>query len=115
MRALWPLGITVESTGVQLARSAGAAATSISSAVATAMRPGRAMTPCASRYQPPAPRLRAGTTSLVPQMANRAGVMISDAAAATSATTAPAIPIDCRKLSGNRTRVSSDTATVTAL
>ena len=41
--------------------------------------------------------------------------MTSEAAPATSATTAPAIPIDCRKFSGNSVSVSSETATVTAL
>jgi hypothetical protein len=53
VRALWSVGMTVESTGVQAARSEGSATTSISAPVANATGSGRRITPWARRYQRP--------------------------------------------------------------
>jgi hypothetical protein len=44
VRALWSLGITVASTGLQTARSAGSASTSISTPVTIATGSGRRIT-----------------------------------------------------------------------
>ena len=115
VRALWPSGITEESIGVHTARSAGSASSSISAPVASATGSGRRITACASRYQPPRLVRRGLTASFSPQSANVAGAITSEAAPATSATTAPAMPIDFRKPSGKTVSVISAAATVTAL
>ena len=52
--------------------------------------------------------------TFAPQIVSSAGEIVSAAIAATSATIAPAIPIDFRKPSGNTTSVASAHATVTA-
>ena len=119
MRALWPFGITEESTGVQTARSAGSARASISIPVTAATGSGRRITACASRYHAPCSAGRSGrrrrTASFAPQIANIVGAITSEARPATSATTAPAIPIDWRKLSGKTVSVIRAKDTVTAL
>ena len=119
VRELCPFGITEASTGVQTARSAGRATTSMSAPVTTATRSGRRMTACASRYHAPCSAGRSGrrrrTASFAPQIANIVGAITSEATPATSATTAPAIPIDCRKPSGNTASVMSANDTVAAL
>ncbi len=118
-RALLSLGITVSSTGVQTALSAGRASASITAAVTTATSPGRRITACESRYQAPSLSGRSGRrrrlASFWPQMANSAGEIVSAAAAATRATTAPAMPIDWRKPSGKRVSVIRAADTVAAL
>ncbi len=119
VRALWLVGTTVESTGVHLAESAGAARTIITTIVTAAMMPGRRMTPCDRRYHAPWPRpavaVRAERrTSLSPHSPNSAGEITRAASAATTATVAPAMPIDWRKPSGKTVSVASATATVAA-
>jgi hypothetical protein len=77
------------------------------------------MTACASRYHAPCSAGRSGrrrrTASFAPQIANIVGAITSEAMPATSATTAPAIPIDCRKPSGKTASVMSANDTVAAL
>ena len=58
---------------------------------------------------------RRRTASFAPQIANSVGAITSEARPATSATTAPAIPIDCRKPSGKTVSVIRAKDTVTAL
>jgi phage tail sheath gpL-like len=52
--------------------------------------------------------------TFAPHTASSAGEIVSAQTAATSATVAPAMPIDFRKPSGNTTSVASAHATVTA-
>ena len=119
VRALWPFGITDESTGVQTARSAGRARSEHQRAGARAATgSGRRMTAWASRYQRPAPpgaRAGAGRRASRPRSRTSRARSRARRAPATSATTAPAIPIDCRKPSGKTVSVIRAKATVTAL
>ena len=115
VRELSPFGITEASTGVHATRSDGAAMASIRTAVAAATSAGRRITARERRYQPPWSSGRSRrwrTVSLPPHTANRAGEITSDPTPATTATTAPAMPIDFRKPSGKTVRVASAIATV---
>ena len=74
------------------------------------------MTDCAIRYQRASARSeRSPALSLTFHSAKKAGAIRHDAAAATSATPAPPIAMDCRKFSGNTSSVASAMATVRAL
>ncbi len=115
MRALRPSGTDPTSTGVQLARSDGIASATIRAAVTAAIRPGRAITRPAIRYQRSCAPPRSRAFSFTFQSANSAGAIVSDASAAMTATLAPPIPIDCRKLSGKTVREAIARATVAAL
>ncbi len=117
VRALSPLGITELSLAdVHTTLSAGTAATSIAAAVTIAIGPGRRMTARANRYQRPSVASGSGCrrASFMPHRPSSAGDTTSADAAATSATTAPAIPIDLRKPCGNSVSVASAQATVIA-
>jgi hypothetical protein len=96
--------------------SAGSAAASMRIAVTAATSPGRRMTARARRYQRSVSGSRDGAVraSLRPHTASSAGDTISAASAATTATQAPAMPIDFRNPCGNRIRVASAHATVAA-
>jgi hypothetical protein len=117
VRALWSVGITDASIGVQFTRAAGRASARTTSAVAAATAPGRLITACVRRYQRPrssgaSRRLR--SDSLAPHRPNRAGEITRAATAATTATIAPAMPIDFTKPSGKTVRVIIAAATVAA-
>ena len=88
----------------------------MTSAVTTAIAPGRRMTACAIRYQRASARCaRSFALSLTFHSAKKAGASRHEAAAATRATPAPPMAIDCRKFSGNSSSVASAMATVSAL
>ena len=95
VRALRPSGSVRMSTGVQTARRAGNASTTITRAVTAAMAPGRRMTDMATEYQrASARRERSRAASLTFQSAKKAGVIRHEAAAATRATPAPPMAMD---------------------
>jgi hypothetical protein len=116
VRELLSVGITELSMGVHSARTAGAASASMTTPVAIATAPGRRITAWERRYQRPVSsgRLRSLRPSLAPQSANIAGEITSAATAATTATIAPAIPIDLMKPRGNVVSAARATATVVA-
>ena len=104
------------STGVHVARSAGRASTTMTSAVTTVTVPGRRMTDWATPYQRASERSDfSRALSLTFHSAKNAGAIRHDAAAATRATPAPPMAIDWRKFSGNSSSVASAMATVSAL
>ena len=117
VRELLSVGMTELSMGVHSARSAGAARASMTTPVAIATAPGRRITACERRYQRPDVSDRPGRSlrpSLAPQTANIAGEITRAAVAATTATIAPAMPIDLMKPSGNAVSAARATATVAA-
>ena len=108
-------------------RRKGSPATISSAAVTTATAPGRRMTPCASRYQPPAlagraeasaaRRQRRGASAFTrgPSTASTAGSTSSATTAPARLTSIPPMPIERRKPSGKTSSEAIAAATVRAL
>ncbi len=116
VRELWSVGITELSMGVHSARVAGAARASMTTPVATAIAPGRRITACERRYQRPCSALRRGSrrASFAPHRPKITGEITSAAMAATTATVAPASPMDLMNPRGKTVSAASATATVLA-
>lgn len=106
--ALWLLGSTEALTALHLVCSVGIASASSTAIVAEAMISGRRTTTAARRYQTPLPT-GAGLTAprRAPSKTNSAGRSSSEVAAAVNVTTAPPMPIDCRKLRGKTMALGS--------
>ena len=126
-RALADSGSTWASTDVNWMLKNGIPRTISSAALAAAIRPGKRITSCESRYQNPswagrasrsARRLRnAGARALTrsPSSASTAGSTISAIAAAIRATIEPPMPIEYKKRCGKTISEAIAPATVSAL
>ena len=115
-RALCEVGSTFASIPLQITPRLGAATRASSAVVTSATAAGRRIIALALRYQRPLP---SGSGRTLPMRAARsvssAGRISSDAAAATSATTAPPMPIEIRNGCGKSVSTIIAPATATPL